>query len=90
MFATAIWNPYNASDTGQDFRIPATANCNDGSGNCWRIPANLIDPVGQKVVNVSPDPNTSSPTFDNNFVSSPIDRNRTNQFDIRAENDGKG
>ena len=80
-----IWNPYNASDTGQDFRIPATANCNDGSGNCWRIPANLIDPVGQKVVNVSPDPNTSSPTFDNNFVSSPIDRNRTNQFDIRVD-----
>ena len=22
--------PYNPSDTGQDFRIPATANCNDG------------------------------------------------------------
>src|SRR5437016_1569191 len=76
LFATPIFNPYNASDTGQDFRIPATASCNDGSGNCWRIPANLIDPVGQKVVNVSPDPNTFSPTFDNNFVSSPIDRNR--------------
>src|SRR5713226_8952671 len=59
MFATPIWNPYNPSDTGQDFRIPATAACNDGKGNCWRIPANLIDPVGQKVVNVSPDPNRS-------------------------------
>src|SRR5260370_33747000 len=45
----------------------------------------MIDPVGQKVVNVSPDPNTFSPTFDNNFVSSPIDRNRTNQFDIRGD-----
>ena len=85
MFATPIWNPYNPNDTGQDFRIPATANCNDGSGNCWRIPANLIDPVGQKVLNVSPDPNTSSPTFDNNFVAAPIDRNRTNQFDIRVD-----
>ncbi len=85
MFATPISNPYNANDTGQDFRIPATANCNDGAGNCWRLPANLIDPVGQKVVNVSPDPNTFSPTFDNNFVSSPIDRNRTNQFDIRVD-----
>ena len=84
-FATPIWNPYNPGDTGQDFRIPATANCNDGNGGCWRIPGNLIDPVGQKVVNVSPDPNTFSPTFDNNFVSSPIDRNRTNQFDIRAD-----
>src|SRR5882672_1300108 len=85
LFATPIWNPYNANDTGQDFRIPATAACNDGSGNCWRVPANLIDPVGQKVINVSPDPNTPSATFDNNYVSSPIDRNRTNQFDIRGD-----
>src|SRR6266700_4932050 len=50
MFATPIWNPYNPNDTGQDFRIPATSGCNDGSGNCWKIPANLIDPVGQKVL----------------------------------------
>ncbi len=85
MFATPIWNPYNPSDTGQDFLIPATSACNDGKGNCWRIPANLIDPVGQKVINVSPDPNTASPTFDNNFVAVPIDRNRTNQFDLRAD-----
>ena len=85
MFATPIWNPYNPNDTGQDFLIPATASCNDGKGNCWRIPANLIDPVGQKVINVSPDPNTASPTFDNNFVGVPIDRNRTNQFDLRAD-----
>ena len=38
MFATPISNPFNASDTGQDFRIPATPACNDGNGNCWRIP----------------------------------------------------
>src|SRR4051794_30416312 len=85
MFATPIWNPYNPNDTGQDFRIPAIAGCNDGAGNCWKIPTNLIDPVGQKVMNVSPDPNTLSPTFDNNYVASPIDRNHTNQFDIRVD-----
>src|SRR5947207_6611290 len=85
MFATPIWNPYNPADMGQEFRIPATASCNDGAGNCWKIPTNLIDPVGQKVINVSPDPNTISPTFDNNYVASPIDRNRTNQFDIRVD-----
>jgi len=33
MFATPIWNPYNPLDTGTDFRIPATADCNNGSGN---------------------------------------------------------
>src|SRR5712691_4095568 len=85
MFATPIWNPYNPSDTGQEFRIPATASCNDGGGNCWKIPTSLIDPVGQKVINVSPNPNTFSPTFDNNFVAVPADRNHTNQFDLRGD-----
>lgn len=85
MFATAIFNPYNPTDTGQDFRIPATGACNDGRGNCWRIPANLIDPVGQKIMNVSPDPNTASPTVDNNFVGVPVDRNKTDQFDVRGD-----
>src|SRR5215831_5550039 len=34
MFATPIWNPYIPNDQGADFRIAATANCNDGKGNC--------------------------------------------------------
>src|SRR5689334_18634834 len=85
MFATPIWNPYSPTDTGQNFMIPAVPGCNDGRGNCWRIPASMIDPVGQKVLNVSPDPNTFSPTQDNNFVNAGIDRNRTNQFDIRVD-----
>ena len=37
------------------------------------------------MLNVSPDPNASSTTQDNNFVAAPIDRNRTNQFDIRVD-----
>jgi hypothetical protein len=85
MFASPIWNPYNPNDTGQDFRIPATADCNDGKGNCWKLPANLIDPVGQKVLNVSPAPNAASPTFDNNFVTAPVTTNHTDQFDIRVD-----
>lgn len=85
MFATPIWNPFNPNDTGQDFLIPATGACNDGRGNCWRVPSSLIDPVGQKVLNVSPDPNAFSTTQDNNYVAAPVDRNRTNQFDIRVD-----
>ena len=85
MFATPIFNPYNPTDTGQDFRIAATPACNDGKGNCWKIPSNLIDPVGQKIMNVSPDPNTVSPNLDNNFVGVPVDRNHTNQFDFRGD-----
>ncbi len=85
MFAKPIFNPFNPADTGQDFRIPATPACNDGKGNCWQIPASLIDQVGRKIMNVSPDPNTVSPTFDNNFVGVPVDRNHTNQFDFRGD-----
>jgi hypothetical protein len=85
LFATPIWNPYNPADTGQDFLIPATASCNDGKGNCWQLPSSLMDPIGQKVLAVSPDPNATSPNLDNNYVGAPVDRNRTNQFDIRAD-----
>jgi hypothetical protein len=86
MFTVPIFNPYNPNDTGQDFQRPATADCNDGRGACWIIPANLIDPIGQKVVNVNPLPNTGAPgQVDNNFVNVPIDRNRTDQFDVRVD-----
>jgi hypothetical protein len=86
MFTRPISNPYNPTDTGQDFRAPATSTCNDGSGNCWIIPPNLIDPVGKRIVDVNPDPNTGAAgSIDNNFVNVPITRNRTDQFDIRGD-----
>ena len=45
-----------------------------------------MDPVGKKIVDVSPDPNTGTPgQIDNNFVSVPITRNRTDQFDVRVD-----
>ncbi len=50
------------------------------------IPANLIDPVGKKIIDVSPDANTGRPgQVDNNFVHVPIERNRTDQFDVRYD-----
>ena len=86
LFTRPIANPFNPSDTGQDFRIPATAECNDGQGNCWRIPEQFIDPVGRSIVNVNPAPNTGRPgDIDNNYVSVPITRNRTDQFDVRLD-----
>ena len=85
-FSVPIFNPYNANDTGQDFRRPATPDCNDGSGNCWIIPQNLIDPIGQKVASVNPLPNTGAPgQVDNNYVNVPITRTRADQFDVRVD-----
>src|SRR5262245_12561841 len=86
MFTVPIANPYNATDSGQDFRRPATAECNDGNGNCWIIPQNLIDRVGKRIVDVNPNPNTGLPgQVDNNFVNIPIERNQQDQFDVRAD-----
>lgn len=85
-FNTPIFNPYNAADKGTDFLKAATPDCNDGKGNCWIIPGSLIDPIGQKVANVSPAPNTGAPgQLDNNYVSTPVTKNRTDQFDIRGD-----
>jgi hypothetical protein len=45
-----------------------------------------MDPVGKKIIDVSPDPNTGAPRqLDNNFVSVPVDRTRTDQFDVRLD-----
>ena len=86
LFTRPIANPFSPADTGQDFRIPATPECDDGQGNCWRIPEQFIDPVGRRVVNVNPAPNTGRPgAIDNNYVSVPITRNRTDQFDVRVD-----
>ncbi len=85
-FTIPILNPYNTSDTtGADFRQAARPGCDDGRGNCWVIPANLIDPVGQKIVDVNPDPNLAVSGEDNNYVNVPIERNRTDQWDARAD-----
>jgi hypothetical protein len=85
-FTIPISNPYNPADTGQDFRQAATPDCNNGSGSCWIIPQNLIDPVGKRIVDVNANPNTGAPgQIDNNFVAVPIERNRTDQFDVRID-----
>lgn len=85
-FTVPIANPFNPTDTGEDFRQPATAACNHGRGNCWIIPANRIDAIGKRILDVSPDPNAGAPgQLDNNFVHVPIERNRTDQFDVKLD-----
>ncbi|MGH9673148.1 MAG: carboxypeptidase regulatory-like domain-containing protein, partial [Bryobacteraceae bacterium] len=85
-FNVPIANPFNPNDAGADFRQPATPDCNNGQGFCWIIPSNLVDPVGRRIIDVAPGPNTGTPgQLDNNFVNVPIERNRTDQFDIRAD-----
>jgi len=85
-FTIPIYNPFNPTDAGTDFRQPATPDCNDGKGSCWIIPPSLMDPVGKRWVAVSPAPNTGLPgQIDNNYVGVPVTSNRTDQFDIRVD-----
>ena len=85
-FNVPIYNPYNPSDKGTDFMQPATPGCNDGKGNCWMVPASLMDPVGRKILGYSPAPNTGSPgQLINNYVGDPTAGNQTNQFDVRID-----
>jgi hypothetical protein len=85
-FTVPISNPFNPADNGSDFRGPATPDCNNGQGFCWTVPANMIDPVGRNILNVSPDPNTGAPgQQDNNYVNVPIERTRTDQWDVRGD-----
>ena len=85
-FTLRLSNPFNPADTGEDWRRPATPDCNN-QGNCWIIPSELIDPVGRRLLNVMPDPNTGrlGVDFDNNFVNVPIEQNRTDQWDTRID-----
>ena len=85
-FNAPIFNPYNPNDKGTDFMRPATADCNDGKGNCWIIPSSMLDSVGLKVAQVNPAPNTGAAgQLDNNYVNTPVNRTRTDQFDIRGD-----
>ncbi|MGH9196251.1 MAG: beta-sandwich domain-containing protein, partial [Acidimicrobiia bacterium] len=48
-----------------------------------RIPSFFIDPIGQALAALYPEPNRSVPF--QNFVSSPLRRDRVDQFDVRLD-----
>ena len=48
-----------------------------------RVPANRIHPAGNNIVNLYPLPNRNVPG--QNYVSSPVQRDRNDQFDVRLD-----
>ena len=86
-FTIPIANPYNATDTGQDFRQAATADCNDGSGNCW-VDSSEPDRPGRASASSMSAPIRTPALLASSITTScsvPIDRNRTDQFDVRLD-----
>jgi hypothetical protein len=66
--------------------LPAAANGSQSAGTpCNKIPASLIDPIGQKFINLYPLPNANNAALQYNFVSEPVRKLDEGKFDIRLD-----
>ncbi len=80
-------NPYfQCTDAGVP--IPAAADGSQAPGvNCNKIPSNLIDHVGQSMINLYPPPNANAGVLNAsyNYVTEPVRSLNETKFDIRLD-----
>jgi hypothetical protein len=66
--------------------LPANADGSQAPGTaCNKIPANLINPIGQAMINLYPDPNASNASAGINYTSQPVRKLDETKFDIRLD-----
>src|SRR5579871_3123992 len=66
--------------------LPAAANGSQGAGTpCNIIPQGLINPIGQKLINLYPLPNANNAALGYNFVSQPVRKLNEGKFDFRVD-----
>jgi hypothetical protein len=66
--------------------LPANADGSQPQGTaCNKIPANLIDSVGQGMINIYPTPNANNSALGYNYVSEPVRRLNETKFDVRLD-----
>jgi len=66
--------------------IPAAPDGSQSAGaDCNKIPANLINPIGQALINLYPLPNADNPTLGYNYVNEPVRSLNESKFDIRLD-----
>jgi carboxypeptidase family protein len=68
--------------------IPAAADGSQAKGtDCAKIPSNLIDPVGQALINIYPTPNANAgnPNASYNYVNEPVRKLNETKFDVRLD-----
>src|ERR1700728_1575828 len=95
---TALVNPYATQGTAAN-PIPVPFMC-DSSGNplpaapdgsqavgtpCNKIPASLINPIGQKLINLYPAPNANNAALGYNYTSEPVRTLDEGKFDVRLD-----
>jgi Carboxypeptidase regulatory-like domain len=71
---------------GADNPIPGNpdGSQNPGVQKCNKIPVNMIDPTGQKILQLYPQTNATG-TLGFNFVNSPVRKLNEGEFDIRLD-----
>jgi len=66
--------------------LPVNANGSQAQGTaCAKVPAGLINNVGQALINLYPAPNANNPTAGYNFVNEPVRSLDETKFDIRLD-----
>ena len=67
---------------------PLTAAANGSQArrrDCNKIPQGLINPIGQKLINLYPLPNANNAANGYNYVSEPVRKLNEGKFDIRLD-----
>jgi hypothetical protein len=82
---TSYPNVYFQCD-GAGNPMPANANGLQPQGTpCNKIPASLINPIGQAMINLYPAPNANNPSSAYNYVNEPVRELDETKFDTRLD-----
>ncbi len=66
--------------------LPTAADGSQAAGApCNKIPASLINPIGQKLINLYPLPNANNAALGYNYVSEPVRTLDEGKFDVRLD-----
>ncbi|MGO4879276.1 MAG: carboxypeptidase regulatory-like domain-containing protein [Bryobacteraceae bacterium] len=66
--------------------LPAAADGSQGPGTpCNKIPQNLLNPIGQSMINLYPLPNANNPALGYNYENEPVRKLNEGEFDIRLD-----
>src|ERR1700727_284197 len=78
-------NIYFQCDTGGN-ALAAKPDGSQAPGTaCNKLPGNLVNPIGQAMINLYPDPNANNAAAGINYVSQPVRQLDDTKFDIRLD-----
>jgi hypothetical protein len=78
------FSPFECDGSGNP--IPAgPGGAQAGGSPCNKIPSNMIDPTGQKILQLYPMSNASDPALGFNFTNTPVRSINEGEFDVRLD-----